>query len=302
MKIMNMKKIFLAGSVLLLSVMSSEASNKEQVDTLANVTDVTKLVITESATGVSVKTAHDEAGDSLTEILSRSLDGDVVVSQRRWSAPIMGERHKKIQRWDVFVGGPSIGWVNAVGAPNDVDIEMGKSLEISWLSMFGVLYRPNRYSELTISFGIDWRNYRISTSKTRFLPNQSGGVDVAPYPAGVIGKGSRLKVFGMGIPVMWKQYMPLRGLDGSRMSISAGVVLNYNSHGSLLTKWIDEEGRKAEQKSNHIGHRRFTFDLMAAISPGWDLNLYVRYCPQTVLRGAGQPEFRSFSTGIGYMF
>ena len=39
-------------------------------------------------------------------------------------------------------------------------------------------------------------------------------------------------------------------------------------------------------------------DLIAIVKIGWGLNLYARYSPQTVLRGAGQLKFRPFSTGL----
>lgn len=298
--IMIMKKILMvSGAVLLLSAFTSKA---EKPDTLVNITDATTLLITESPSGVSVKVAKDSAADSLTEVLNRSLEGDVVVRQKRWHSPFRDDVFSSRSKWDLKIGGPAIGWVNAVGAPDGMDIEMGKSLEISWLNMLAVTYSPWKMSELSIGFGFDWRNYRISTSQTRFITTDAGTIAVDAYPEGTKGHGSRLKVFSMGIPVMWRQWMPWNRLDGTRMSIGVGAVFNYNSHGSLLTKWTEADGRKAEQKTNHIGQRRFTVDLIGTVSVGWGLSLYVRYSPNTVLRGAGQPKFRPFSTGIGYLF
>lgn len=297
---MIMKKIYMVSAAMLL--FTAFTSKAEKPDTLINITDATSLLITESPSGVSVKVAKDSAGDSLTEVLNRSLDGDVVVRQKRWHSPFRSDSHSPRSKWDIRMDGPAIGWVNAVGAPDGMDIEMGKSLEISWLNAIAVVYSPWRHSELSVGFGFDWRNYRISTSQTRFVSNGAGGIATDFYPEGTTGHGSRLKVFSMGVPVVWRQWMPWKRLDGSRMCIGVGAVFNYNSHGSLLTKWTEADGRKAEQKSNHIGQRRFTVDLLGTVSIGWGLTLYVRYSPNTVLRGAGQPDFRPFSTGIGYMF
>ncbi len=181
---------------------------------------------------------------------------------------------------------------------------MGKSLEISWLNMISVKYSPRvlRHTTFSIGFGFDWRNYRISTGQHRLISTEAGGVTTAPFPEGAAPHGSRLKVFGMGIPVLITQEIPVKWLDGSRGSISVGAVFNYNSHGSLKAEWTDSNGHEATYKTNHIGHRRFTLDLIGIVKVGWGLNLYARYSPQTVLRGAGQPKFRPFSTGLIFMY
>lgn len=298
-----MKKIFLGAAIALLSTVNSMAVSFEDADTIANITDATRLLITESASAVSVEVAKDAAGDSLSVVLNRSLDGDMVIKQKRWRTPFSvnkcGTCHS---HWDLVVGGPTIGWVDAVDASPATDIEMGKSLEISWLNALAVSYMPWESSNLSFGFGFTWRNYRISTSATRFIPSDEGGVAFGPYPEGSIGHGSRLKVFSMGIPVIWRQLIPLRGFHGNRMSISVGAVFNYNSHGSMLCKWTESDGRKAVFKTNHIGQRRFSLDIIGAVRIAWGFNVYVRYSPQTVLRGPGQPQFKPFSTGIGWMF
>ena len=80
--------------------------------------------------------------------------------------------------------------------------------------------------------------------------------------------------------------------------MGAGAVFNYNSHASLKTKWVTVDGDRAEQKTNHIGHRRFTVDFIGLVRIWSGVNLYVRYSPNSVLRGAGQPKFNPLSSGI----
>ncbi len=275
-----------------------EASAGNRPDTISNVHNASRLVITESPSGAAIKITRNENGDSISELISRSFDGPVTLEQRKWHSTI-GHEISPTSNWDLCFGGPGIGWISSVGQPDGTGLEMGKSLEVSWLNMFSLNYTlPSKNSKISIGFGFDWRNYRISTGATRFVTTDDGGVAIAPYPEGVTAHGSRLKVFSMGVPVLWGQAFPLRTIDGSKFFMSAGAVLNYSSHGSLLTEWTDADGNKVKMKSNHIGHRRFSVDFIALAKIGWGLNLYVRYSPQTVLKGANQPHFRPFSTGL----
>ncbi|MCM1400691.1 MAG: hypothetical protein NC189_01610 [Bacteroides sp.] len=271
----------------------------QQADTLVNISNASSVTVTESPSEMNVWIQRAEESDTITDVFSVKLE-NATVRQRQWANPLKAITGGS-SKWDVVLSGPSVGWVNAVGQPAGLGIEMGKSMEISWLNMLAVVYKL-KHSELSVGFGFDWRNYRISTGVHRFAGTPEGGVCVEPYPEGSTPHGSRLKVFSMGIPVLWRQILPFNTLDGHRFSITAGVVLNYNSHGSMLAKWTTADGRDAEYRTNHIGQRRFTIDFLGIIHLGWGINAYVRYSPNTVLRGTGQPRFRPLSTGLLFAF
>lgn len=292
-------------STLILATAStaSVAAQAPVADTIADITDAKRIVITESPTGINVSVSRKAAGpDSLEVVIDRTLD-NAVVKQQRWNSPFRaGNISGGSSRWDLCVGGPGLGWIDAVGQPDGLGIEMGKSLEISWVNMLAVKYRFSRWSTISLGFGFDWRNYRISTSGSRFMPTPDGTVGIGTYPDNVVARGSRLKVFSMGIPLLYTQSLPLRWIDGSYFSVTVGAVFNYSPHASLLARWELPDGTDVEQKSNHIGHRRFSFDLMGMVKLGWGISAYVRYSPQTVLRGPSQPKFRPLSTGLIFMY
>ena len=232
-------------------------------------------------------------------VYTDKFDKPVTVKAKKWRSALTLPLDKgRSSNWDLTVGGPGIGWVNACGQPEGMGVEMGKSLEISWLNMIAVKYRmPWKSSHLSIGFGLDWRNYRISTSQNRFIPTENGGVATGQYPDDVEAKGSRLKVFSLGVPLLWHQTLPFRFI-GDNCSLRLGAVFNYNPHASMKTKWETPDGEKAEQVTDHIGQRRFTIDFMAALHIGYGLNLYVKYSPNSVLRGSGQPSFTPLSSGL----
>ena len=273
------------------------ANAQERPDTILSVSNPSSVTITETPEGFGVSVVTNTQNGESRSAYSESFDNPVKVDARSWRSCLSLAPSKNL-KWDVTVSGPGIGWINACGQPDGMGVEMGKSLEISWLNALAVTYRlPLRSSWISLGFGFDWRNYRISTGASRFVPDGNGGVEIGEYPEGVTPKGSRLKVFSMGVPLLWHQRLPFR-IFGQPCVIGLGAVFNYNSHASMKTKWELPDGSKAEQKTNHIGHRRFTVDFMGMVRIWSGVNLYVRYSPNSVLRGVGQPRFNPLSTGI----
>ncbi len=205
-------KTSIISSLLLFAAVN--VSGQTPADTIADITDSSRLVILENASTVSVNIANDAQGDSLTEILTRDID-NTVIKQRYWNSPFKILKDNGKSKFDLCIGGPGIGWVNASGQPDYLGIEMGKSLEISWINMLSVKYTPWQWGTLSFGIGLDWRNYRISTSDHRMISTEGNGIGTDSYPEGSTPQGSRLKVFSLGFPVMWTQGMPLRWLDGS---------------------------------------------------------------------------------------
>ncbi len=290
------RKILLCG-LLPMSVLSVMAQIQASSDTVMSVVDPQRVVITESPLGFNVIVDKDTSDVSERMEYNKEFSDPVKVESHKWSG-LLSVNRKSDLRWDITMGGPGIGWINSCGQPAGMGAEMGKSLEISWLNMIAVKYRlPWNTSVLSVGFGLDWRNYRISTSDSRFIPCD-GGVAIGPYPDGISSaEGSRLKVFSMGVPVIWTQRLPFRWF-GDYCLLGVGAVFNYSSHASLRTTWITASGEKAEQYSDRIGHRRFSVDLIGLVRVWGGLNVYVRWSPNSVLRGAGQPRFNPLSSGL----
>lgn len=207
----------------------------------------------------------------------------------------LGRRVDTTPQWDFSAGGIMIGFVSAPGHPATMPIEQGKSVEIGISHLIGERYQVGYFS-VTLGFGFDWRNYKITTPDYRFS-DFGTHIGTEQYPEGVDPVNSRLKIFTLQFPVLLRQEMPFRFL-GHRQSLTAGVSLNYNSHGSMLTRWRDAEGHMIRTSTKHIGQRRFSYDIIGAIGLSEDFGIYVRYSPLSVLRGREQPSFHSFSTGL----
>lgn len=203
--------------------------------------------------------------------------------------------------WECMSGGFNIGWNFAPRHLPNAPVEAGKSWEIGWFQIAGARYKASQLTSVSIGVGMDWKNYKITTPDYYFSPDGNGGIDALPYPSGVEPRYSRIKIFTLSLPLMLKQKMPFR-LYGTRQWIAVGASLGYSPHGSVLTRWTDDTGRRVRLSDNKIGHRRWTWELIGILGVSNDVGVYVRYQPMSVLRGKGQPDFRSLSTGLIFFY
>lgn len=194
------------------------------------------------------------------------------------------------------ISGLYFGFVAGQGMPEPMHTQMAKSLEIGIDNLIGLKFKFSKLSSLTTGFGMGWTNYRNSTGDGHWHC-EGRTVSWQPYPEGVSPCGSRIKIYNLKIPVLYKQSMPFT-VWGHHPWLGGGVTLNYASHASLKTVWRAPNHEKVSQSSDKIGHRRFSYTLvgMVGVSQGW--GIYVRYNPLSVLRGPEQPQFHTLSTGL----
>ncbi len=170
-------------------------------------------------------------------------------------------------------------------------LQWNKSFEISWVNALAVEY-VNRGFGVSLGLGFDWRNYKM-TIIHRMNLNGEGGIKPDVYPEEVEPRSSRIKVFSLGIPLLISQKFGRSG-----MGVTAGAILNFNTHASLKTDYRTANGNEIEEYAEGFHHRRITVDLFGCLQFWKSCGLYVRYSPQSVLQGHNSPQFRPLSAGI----
>ena len=109
--------------------------------------------------------------------------------------PFIGLWGNKHISWDVITSNVLAGFVNAAGAPGEIDFEQGKSYEISVLNAAAIRCSINStHSSISAGIGISWRNYRTTTGM-QLTHGNDGSVGYEPFPDDVSPRYSRLKVF-----------------------------------------------------------------------------------------------------------
>lgn len=296
-----MNKYILATALSFITVQAVLASNdndKEKSKTVLTVTTPSSIIITESDDGLSVDIKSNDGNTSETIRLA-DYDAHKAISTEQSSFGYNefkvgdgGFGLKNSSKWSCTSSGVLIGLVNPVDAPAGYDIRWSKSFEIGWLNALGVRYS---HRSLSVSFGIgfDWCNYKMTTGTKRMVLDSATGVSVAPYPEGATRTSSRIKVFSLGFPLLYTQKIP-----GSTLALTVGAILNFNTHASLLTRYIDSQGYSMEEYSEGICRRKVSYDLFGSLTFYRGCGLYVRYSPQSVLKCAGAPLFHPLSVGV----
>lgn len=186
--------------------------------------------------------------------------------------------------WNIGSGNFVLGWNNASG----IDAAMGRSIDIGWLSVIGAKYNTGHGQRLTMGLGIDWRNYRLGCSN-QFI-DEGDVLSIGSYPDGATSRLSRVKVFSLTVPLLFKQ----RLFD--KVDIFAGPVLNFNVRASVLTQYkIGEEKIKLSRTGIH--QVPVTVDIMGGIV--WrGIGCYLRYSPCHVLKKQYAPCFTPLTVGL----
>lgn len=274
------------------------AATTEPTDTLLNVATPSSIVINETTQGISISVNPLDGGETSTIDIAEYSRGKAISTSQSSSSYFEinladgAPGYRASSHWSVISSGINIGLVNAMEQPAGYDLSWAKSFEIGWLNAIAISYRY-RQASFSLGIGFDWRNYKTTTTSHRFVIDPATGIAPAPYPEGAIKGSSRIKVFSLGIPLLYKQRIP-----GTTLSFTAGGIFNLNTHASLLTTYTDSAGHSWEEYAEGISRRRVSFDIFGAVTFYKGCGLYVRYSPQSVLRGAGVPQFHPLSVGV----
>ena len=196
--------------------------------------------------------------------------------------------NKKNSRVDV-TGHFAFGMVFPTKVSSGMDFPGGKSWEIYFSPLdFEFYLNKSKHDYISFGIGFDWRNYRM-TDKTRFVKTGENQVGLGTYPEGADPKFSRVKVFSLSFPLLYQHEFH------KDWGIGLGPVLNWNTYGSLKTKY-KMDGGEHKFVEKHIGQRKITIDFMALLkNPIFDI--YLKYCPADVLKDSDL-KFRSLSFGF----
>ena len=264
-------------------------------DTIIVVNNAKKVTIEKKRNSMFVKVEGSD--DNPDYFYSQRMEVDstaaVIIEENNadwdFNIPFINKKSKtKKYRRNLCVGGFGFGVVNAMDAPEGMDVDMGSSYELSLDHLLRFNYNILPTTSVSMGFGMTWRNYRM-TGSTRFI-KEGDKLFLGAYPEGADIKFSRLKVFSLTVPFMINQSL------GRKVVFSVGPVVNFNTHASLKTRYT-LNGEKVKETDNKIHQNRMTFDLMAKLRFN-SLGVYAKYSPSDMLNTEFGPKFRSFSAGI----
>lgn len=289
-----MKKMILLVATLLIAAGGfAESSDSLKV---MSIEDPDKVTITESDNRLTVEIdgKKDNPGFRYVREVEISPSDVSVIKERSsdWDFNIPFRKHteeQKRKRNSFVVKDFKIGLSTVQGAPDNMDVTMGSSWEIT-TPTFGWEYRPwrNRTS-FSIGVACSWRNYRM-TGRQRFIKDSGTDMSIGAYPEGADIQFSRIKVFSWAVPVMFTHETK------NNFNFSFGPIINFNTHASMKTRY-KLNGEKYKLTDDIIHQTPVTVDIQASF--GFKtLGFYVKYSPCNVLDTTYGPEFSALSVGV----
>ena len=169
---------------------------------------------------------------------------------------------------------------------------VGSSWEIMWTIAEIEKYGYGKHNGFSIGFGVNWRNFRID-GRSKFVKLDDGTITEEGLPAGYDNDFSRIKVFSLTIPVMWKYRT-------KQVTFGLGPVFNINTYASIKNRYWDVDGEKHKQIFKKIHQRPITLDIMAEVSFHNWFSIYGKFSPMTILNStyANDVNFQPVSFGI----
>ena len=169
---------------------------------------------------------------------------------------------------------------------------VGSSWEIMWTIAEIEKYGYGKHNGFSIGFGVNWRNFRID-GRSKFVKLYDGTITEEGLPTGYDNDFSRIKVFSLTIPVMWKYRT-------KQVTFGLGPVFNINTYASIKNRYWDADGEKHKQIFKKIHQRPITVDIMAEVSFHNWFSIYGKFSPMTILNStyAQDVNFQPVSFGI----
>ena len=169
---------------------------------------------------------------------------------------------------------------------------VGSSWELMWTIAEVEKFGYGKHHGFSIGFGVDWRNFRID-GRSKFIKLDDGTVTEESFPAGYDNDFSRIKVFSLTIPVMWKYRT-------KSVTFGLGPVININSYASIKNRYWDANGEKHKEIFKKIHQRPITVDIMAELNFHNWFSVYGKFSPMTILNStyAKDANFQPVSFGV----
>lgn len=253
------------------------------------------IITGDSLQTIKVDGRHDDYDfryENTIQLVDSNYVSDVNINSDRWDFGLPFSLKKKGSQggYDEEVTTHlGIGWNEALGTPNGMDVSTWESWEIFWTIM-QFDYKTNKGRDTwSVGFGVDWRNYRMN-DRHRFVKDNEGNILLTTYPEGAEPKFSRVKVFSLQVPLLYSHRL------AHKFSLGIGPVLNWNTHSSIKTRY-KVNGEKYKDTANDARATPFTVDIMGTIRTPL-LDFYVKYSPCHVLNTTYAPKFQSLSFGI----
>ena len=194
-----------------------------------------------------------------------------------------------------FIIDPTFGFglIGATEQGSNVDLSFGNgSFEYILDRIVGFEYKTTRKSHVGLTFGLDWRNYKM-IGNNRWMKN-GDNTFIAGYPEGADIDYSRLRTLSLTLSFMY-------GYDFNRyVNMKVGPVVSFNTRSNIKTCYT-LNGESFKEKDKEINITPVTVDFRAELNFRF-VGLYFKYSPCNVFNTNFGPAFKPMSAGLQFSF
>ena len=185
------------------------------------------------------------------------------------------------------------GVIGATGQGEGVDLSFGNgSFEYILDRIVGLEYMTTRNSHIGLTFGLNWRNYKM-IGNNRWIKD-GDRTFIANYPDGTDVDYSRLRTLSLTLSFMY-------GYNFNRyINMKVGPVVSFNTRGNIKTLY-SLNGESFKEKQKNINIAPVTVDFRAELNFRF-VGLYFKYSPCNVINSNFGPAFKPMSAGLQFSF
>ena len=298
-----MKKVFLA-ALMLVSTLAATAQNEKKSTVIENGNETTfiypaQVTVSKGAT-TTVKITGETDGAEYTYDITQGENSKALYKETdtNWdfTIPFVNKKNTSLsgQQRGRFIIDPTFGFglIGATEQGSNVDLSFGNgSFEYILDRIVGFEYKTTRKSHVGLTFGLDWRNYKMLDQR---WVKDGDNTFVTSFPDGADITYSRLRTLSLTLSFMY-------GYNFNRyVNMKIGPVVSFNTRGRIKTRFA-LEGELVKEKLKDINITPVTVDFKAELNFRF-VGLYFKYSPCNVLNSDFGPEFKPMSAGLHFGF
>ena len=290
---------------MLVSTLAATAQNEKKSTVIENGNETTfiypaQVTVSKGAT-TTVRITGETDGAEYTYDITQGENSKALYKETDtdWDFNIpfvnIKETTQTVHRGGRLVIDPTFGFglIGVTQEGTDVALPFGNgSFEYILDRIVGFEYRATRKSHVGVTFGLDWRNYKM-IGNSRWV-KEGDKTLITGYPDGADIDYSRLRTLSLTLSFMY-------GYKFNRhINMQLGPVVSFNTRGNIKTCY-SLNGESFKEKEKNINIVPVTVDFRAELNFSF-VGLYFKYSPCNVLDNDFGPAFKPMSAGLHFGF
>jgi hypothetical protein len=182
-----------------------------------------------------------------------------------------------------------------IGETAGIPLDKGKSNEVMFNIMDGIVPIIGHTFGLTSGFGFNWRSFHLDNN-THLIEDANGVTKAVQADGNTNYTYSRLRTLHLTVPLLL-EWQPVFGKN-KQFFMSAGVVGGWNVMSAYRVKYKNADGDKISKvEARGLNTNPLSLDFMGQIGYS-SISIYAKYSPFSIFQKDKGPAINATSIGI----